>query len=61
MKAFFNAILGMIVLFAGAMCAIGSTGYLLNDGHYLFAVVVLITFGFAAKPMWMFAKSRLGL
>lgn len=50
-KEFLRACLGLIVGFAYIMCAIGSFGYLMNDGHYIFAVVNVVVVVFAAKPV----------
>lgn len=50
-KEFLHAFLGLIIGFAYVMCAIGSFGYLVNDGHYIFAVANTIVVIFAAKPI----------
>lgn len=59
MKSLLNAILGLGTLSALALCGIGATGYLLNDGHYLFAIAELIVTAFAAKPMFKFFQTKL--
>lgn len=56
-----NAIIGMAVISAAILCLIGATGYLLYDGHYLFAVAELAVFGFAAKPMLTIVKDKFDL
>lgn len=37
-KSFFRAVAGLAVLSAYALCLIGATGYLVYDGHVLFAL-----------------------
>ena len=59
MKSFLDAILGLGVLAATALCLIGATGYLIYDGHILFAVAELIVSGFAWKPIKKFIESKL--
>lgn len=58
-KDFLNAIVGLAVLAAFALCVIGATGYLLYDGHYLFAVAELVVAAFAARPMFKIITTRL--
>lgn len=50
-KGFWTACVGLIVGFLFVMCAIGSFCYLINDGHYIFAVANAVTVCFAAKPV----------
>lgn len=59
MEGFKNAVLGMAVLAALVLGAIGSTGYLIYDGHYLFAVASLVVLAFAAPSMYRFIQKRL--
>lgn len=59
MEGFKNALLGLAVLSALVLAAIGSTGYLIYDGHYLFSVASLVVLGFAAQPMYRFIQKRL--
>lgn len=59
MKSFLNAVMGMAVLSALLLCAIGGTGYLCYDGHYLFAVAEIVVVAFAAKPMYHFIQKNL--
>lgn len=61
MKSLLNAIIGMAVISAAILCLIGATGYLLYDGHFLFAVAELAVFGFAAKPMLTIVKDKFDL
>lgn len=51
MKGFLNAILGLAVFAAYVLCIIGATGYLLYDGHILFAIAELVVSGFAFKAV----------
>jgi hypothetical protein len=50
-KNFMRAFSGLIVGFLFIMCAIGSFGYLIMDGHYVFAVANVVAVCFAAKPV----------
>lgn len=50
-KSFWVGMFGMVIGFLFIMCAIGSVGYLIADGHYIFAVATLVTVIFAAKPV----------
>lgn len=50
-KDFLQSCLGLLVGLAYVMCAIGSFGYLINDGHYIFAVVNVVVVVFATKPV----------
>lgn len=50
-KGFWTAFVGLIVGFLFVMCAVGSFGYLVKDGHYIFAVANVVTVCFAAKPI----------
>lgn len=59
MKDFFGKILGMAVLAALALCAIGGIGYLCYDGHILFAIATLVVVIFAAQPMYRFIQKKL--
>lgn len=51
MKNLIKAVAGLGTLSAFVLCAIGATGYLLYDGHALFAVAELVVSAFAAKPI----------
>lgn len=42
---------GIMVLMLSAMAAIGGVGYLINDGHYVFAAAVVLVCVFAYKPI----------
>lgn len=59
MESFKNAILGLAVFSAAVLCAIGATGYLVADGHYLFAVAEVVVFAFAFKPIKKFVETKL--
>lgn len=51
LREFLIAFLGLVVGFAFVMSAIGSTSYLIMDGHYIFAAASLVVLCFAAKPI----------
>ena len=59
MKGFLNAVQGLAVLAACVLCIIGSTGYLVYDGHILFAIAEVVVFGFAFKPAKEFVEKKL--
>lgn len=59
MKSFWNAILGLAVLAAFALCTIGATGYLIYDGHVLFAIAELVIVWFSYKPIKDFVTNKL--
>lgn len=59
MKGFLNALAGLGTLAALILCAIGGIGYLINDGHYLFAIATLVVVIFAAQPMYRFIQKNL--
>lgn len=50
-KNFSKAFIGLLVGFLFVMCAVGSFGYLVYDGHYVFAVANTVVVCFAAKPV----------
>jgi hypothetical protein len=50
-KNYWIAFSGMLFGFLFVMCAVGSTAWLVTDGHYVFAVATLATSCFAAKPV----------
>lgn len=58
-KTIWRGFSGLATLAALVLTAIGGTGHLLNDGHYLFAVALLIVVGFALKPMWAYIQKSL--
>lgn len=59
MKGFLNAIMGLGVFAATALCLIGATGYLIYDGHILFAIAELVVSAFALKSIKKFIETKL--
>lgn len=51
MKNYFKGLLAMVYIFVYMLNIIGSTGYLMYDGWYLFGVVNLICMGLFTPHM----------
>ena len=58
-KDFGRAVIGLTVGVLFAMCAVGSFGHLISDGHCVFAVANAVTVVFAAKPVKVFVANML--
>lgn len=59
LKTFWRGFSGIATLAALVTTAIGGIGYLIFDGHYLFAVSLVVVLGFAIKPMWNYIQKSL--
>lgn len=58
-KELWRGLSGLMVFMLSVMAAVGGVGYLISDGHYIFALAVALVCVFAYKPIKEYLLKKL--